>query len=794
MKHLSQFFLAVLLLTVASVGTAERVGSGTGMIDTTPCNIGGADVAMERWGKSHYESFGRREGRTLTASRTCGDYVRKYPDLLAAYNASTGGTSSGSTKKSTGAIKTGSAEGSSTPSIPATPPTQDSNKVELTITADVEGAVLYIDGKRDGVIPSYGRSVAVLRGRHTFKITKSGYEDYVCSETVQGFEHYFPSLTKKASPTSTTLGSSEKNDSETALNADTSLELEFWQSIKDSDDPDMYKEYLRQFPEGTYAGLAKLTINKLTDTTETVASAIPNLDYGRYHALVIGNNDYDYLSDLKTAVNDAESIASLLKEDYGFEVSLLKNATRAETVSALARFRKTVSANDSLLIYYAGHGHLDEAADEGYWLPVDSNPDDPSNWLENGTVVGQIRAMDAKHVMIVADSCFSGTLTRAIKIELRTPSDLQKIIEKKARTALTSGGLEPVLDSRGGDHSVFAKSFISLLEENPGVLDAHQLFSSLRTQVALNSRQIPEYGNIHEAGHDGGDFLFVKTAKISAETAAASTIEKPTVETVPNNTAEVSFWETIKDSDDAEMYHAYLQEFPEGKFVSLAKIKLKNLEPTAQTVVEETKVVEETVTKEEPAEGEACIGVDYKGEARSGVWKKPSSDGKLVCQILSSTQTEPETPQNTIVGAGFTLQEHNGRLYVVKIFADTPIASVPRLMMHPSAYAAGLSCDDCMRKYAGSGCVVHDWAASSPNAPSWLQLWGIDGINVRGKSVTEAYKLLDGQVGTSVRLSFGKGAGRVTVKRGKFNPNPSGRFLHCNYRGSIAGTRQIVAY
>jgi hypothetical protein len=249
--------------------------------------------------------------------------------------------------------------------------------------------------------------------------------------------------------------------------------------------------------------------------------------------LVIGNNDYDYLSDLKTAINDAESVAFLLKEDYGFEVSLLKNAKRSEIVDTLAGFRKTVSANDSLLIYYAGHGHLDEAADEGYWLPVDADTESPSNWIQNHTVVAQVRAMDAKHVMIVADSCFSGTLTRAIKIELRTPSDLQKIIQKKARTALTSGGLEPVLDSRGGNHSVFAKSFISLLEENPGVLDAHQLFSSLRTQVALNSSQIPEYGNIHEAGHDGGDFLFVKTAKISVESVTASSIEKPTVRWFP---------------------------------------------------------------------------------------------------------------------------------------------------------------------------------------------------------------------------------------------------------------------
>ena len=51
---------------------------------------------------------------------------------------------------------------------------------------------------------------------------------------------------------------------------------------------------------------------------------------------------------------------------------------------------------------------------------------------------------------------------------------------------------------------------ISLLEENDGVLDASQLFSQLRPKVMVNSPQTPEYGNIHQAGHAGGDFLFVR--------------------------------------------------------------------------------------------------------------------------------------------------------------------------------------------------------------------------------------------------------------------------------------------
>ena len=87
--------------------------------------------------------------------------------------------------------------------------------------------------------------------------------------------------------------------------------------------------------------------------------------------------------------------------------------------------------------------------------------------------------MKAKHVMVVADSCFSGTISRGLKILERTPEWFATIVKKKSRTALTSGGLEPVLDTVVGNHSAFAYAFISLLEENDGVLDASQLFSIL---------------------------------------------------------------------------------------------------------------------------------------------------------------------------------------------------------------------------------------------------------------------------------------------------------------------------
>jgi hypothetical protein len=94
-------------------------------------------------------------------------------------------------------------------------------------------------------------------------------------------------------------------------------------------------------------------------------------------------------------------------------------------------------------------------------------------------------------------------------------SQLNAIAGKKIRTTLTSGGAKPVLDDGGGGHSVFAKAFLGVLSENSTPLETERLFWTVRSRVIqaaerMKFEQIPTYGPIHMAGHEGlGDFVFV---------------------------------------------------------------------------------------------------------------------------------------------------------------------------------------------------------------------------------------------------------------------------------------------
>jgi hypothetical protein len=200
--------------------------------------------------------------------------------------------------------------------------------------------------------------------------------------------------------------------------------------------------------------------------------------FGKYYALVIGNNNYTYLPKLKTAKNDAQFVSNVLKDNYGFQVTLLTDAKRSEILAVLAKLRDTLSSKDNLLIYYAGHGFLDAEADEGYWLPVDATKENEVYWISNSTITTQLKAMQAKHVLVVADSCYSGKLGRDVHIVRRTPDYYFRIAQKRTRSVIASGGLEPVIDSGGkGNHSVFASAFISALLENNNIIDTSELFT-----------------------------------------------------------------------------------------------------------------------------------------------------------------------------------------------------------------------------------------------------------------------------------------------------------------------------
>lgn len=252
-----------------------------------------------------------------------------------------------------------------------------------------------------------------------------------------------------------------------------------------------------------------------------VASTYPSVDFGRFYALVIGNKDYSQLPSLSTSVEDAKAVDEVLRNRYGYKTTLLINANRHQIMTAFNDLRKVLTEKDNLLIYYAGHGEIDKSDKSAYWLPTDAEMDNAANWLSSHSITQFLNIIAAKHILVVADSCYSGAMTQSAIARLpeqmaeeKRKKWLQFMVRRKARTVMTSGGVKPVLDTGGGHHSVFAKAFLQALQNNSGLMEDYELFRSVSGRVkksaaSVGFQQAPQYSAMLHAGHEGSPFFFV---------------------------------------------------------------------------------------------------------------------------------------------------------------------------------------------------------------------------------------------------------------------------------------------
>jgi uncharacterized protein len=248
------------------------------------------------------------------------------------------------------------------------------------------------------------------------------------------------------------------------------------------------------------------------------ATPAPSPGSQRY-ALVIANQSYKHWDKLDTPVADGTAVAALLRSRFGFEVTLLTDATRRQVLTALNQLRAKVDRDDDVLIYYAGHGEMDAVTARGYWIPVDGEAKNLSQWISVIDVTDQLAAMRARHALVIADSCYSGTLAGSlaprIDESLATAARgaaLERLSRQRSRVAMTSGGLEPVVDGGGGKHSLYARSLLEVLTHMQTPLEAQELHAAVSARFAfLSSRlklpQQPQYAPIGYAGHESGDFV-----------------------------------------------------------------------------------------------------------------------------------------------------------------------------------------------------------------------------------------------------------------------------------------------
>ncbi len=246
-------------------------------------------------------------------------------------------------------------------------------------------------------------------------------------------------------------------------------------------------------------------------------SAQKEMEIGDYYALIIGIDNYKgEWPPLDNAVNDAKSIEKILKAKYKFDVVKTlynENATRENIIQEFEWLASTAHNKDNVFIYYSGHGDYKQDINKGFWVPINATTTSTSNYLSNMDIQSLLASIKSKHSLLIADACFSGDIFRGKTLTIPFSAENKyyyKVQNLTSRKAISSGGLEPVMDGGKDGHSVFAYYLLKALENNSGVYyDANQLYNELKIPVVNNSEQTPGFAPIRNTGDEGGQFIFL---------------------------------------------------------------------------------------------------------------------------------------------------------------------------------------------------------------------------------------------------------------------------------------------
>ena len=271
--------------------------------------------------------------------------------------------------------------------------------------------------------------------------------------------------------------------------------------------PDGVWQYPVQLEDGENKVYIKAVAHSGDETRDTLllhyeSEQVSRSEAPRRFLLTIGINDYNYESwpSLRMPVKDARDLLGTLVEKYDIsEVDTLFNqlASFTNVKDQLKHLIGTTRPQDEVIIFFAGHGEYDEDFDEdGKWILVDGR-------LGNASLAKAIEKMEAKHVLVLADACFSGSfyLKRGEGQEAAEARN-----QKRSRWVLASGSMETVLDQMPGkQNSPFAWHLIDFLQKAEGDVPLSTLRDHLETQVPKYTDQQPIAGPLK--GDKGGELI-----------------------------------------------------------------------------------------------------------------------------------------------------------------------------------------------------------------------------------------------------------------------------------------------
>jgi|GEM_PF-2619921 len=241
---------------------------------------------------------------------------------------------------------------------------------------------------------------------------------------------------------------------------------------------------------------------------EKIKNLDENAKIGKNYLLLIAIDKYKNRLHLEIHINNAVDIRNTLYEKYYIDnvIELFDyKASKNAIINKLRDLKRILRPQDSLIIYYGGHGYYDEKNNEAYWLPYDAgiNENLKENWLSNDDIMGLVGKISADHIFLIVDSCFSDKYIKEIVSNKNFNDDyFKKSLKNKSRQILASGEKET-----GSISSEFIDRFKKAIKRNnKPYLDPVMIYEDIKDNVEPPVL----FGEAVGTGHNkDGSYLFV---------------------------------------------------------------------------------------------------------------------------------------------------------------------------------------------------------------------------------------------------------------------------------------------
>jgi hypothetical protein len=217
----------------------------------------------------------------------------------------------------------------------------------------------------------------------------------------------------------------------------------------------------------------------------------------KIYAVIIGAAQYSYMPPLRYTDDDAYQIYAFLKSPEGgalpdnqLTILIDEQATRQNIIDAMQTTFLRADENDVVMFYFSGHGL------QGAFLPVDY--DGQSNRLEHEEIKNILKASRAKHKLVLADACHSGsllTLKTPLQLALEKYYEAFKFARRGTALLMSSKGEEYSLEDGGLRSGVFSYFLIRGLKGEANTNGDHiitiaELFNFVNTNVSIYTGKV----------------------------------------------------------------------------------------------------------------------------------------------------------------------------------------------------------------------------------------------------------------------------------------------------------------